>query len=77
MAPTAEPATLEDVPALAEIFFSGFNDDFFQPIFPQTPQGRAFVEESYSSFIRSEGPQKSQVFVSRDESGNLFFIAEN
>lgn len=70
MAPVAEPATLDDVPAIAEIFFSGFNDDYFQPVFPQTLQGWTYIEEAYASFITGkEGRQKSQVFVIRDETG--------
>ena len=70
MAPVAEPATLDDVPAIAEIFFSGFNDDYFQPVFPQTLQGCTYIEEAYASFITGkEGRQKSQVFVIRDQTG--------
>jgi hypothetical protein len=69
---TVAPATLADVPALADIFFSGFNDDFFQPIFPQTPEVRAYIEEGYSSWIvGKEGRQKALVYVVKDNTGRF------
>ncbi|KAH8884965.1 hypothetical protein GQ53DRAFT_660700 [Thozetella sp. PMI_491] len=66
MSQTAEPATLADLPALVDIFYSGFNDDFFADIFPPTPEGREYIRQAYEGFIKSEpGQQQSKVFVIR------------
>lgn len=70
MSLTVEPATLNDVPALAKIFFSGFNDELFRSLFPPTPPGQEYIEEGYASWITGkEGMQKAKVFVVRGENG--------
>lgn len=71
MALKAEPATLSDLPRLVDIFYTGFNDDFFEAIFPPTPEARQYISDSYEGFIKSRWDHglKSNVFVTRDENG--------
>ena len=64
------PATLEDLPDLVEIFYSGFNSGRMPELFPPTPQGREFIKRMYEKCIKSEpGSQASRVFVARDQRG--------
>jgi len=68
MAVQVEPATLSDVPRLAEIFQLSFNDEYMTKLFPPTPEGRAYVSKAYENFIQKTA-QDSRVFVVRDEEG--------
>ncbi|EFQ31095.1 uncharacterized protein GLRG_06239 [Colletotrichum graminicola M1.001] len=66
-----EHATLEDAPAVADIFLKSFNSDFFQTLFPQNQYGRDYMTEASEQFMLSKqnGSQEGQVFVVRNEQG--------
>ncbi|KAJ9143488.1 hypothetical protein NKR23_g6584 [Pleurostoma richardsiae] len=69
-------ATPADVKALVDIFYSGFNDEFFEPLFPQSRECREFLEEAYGSWIKGkEGRQEAMVYVVRDEDGKTLSVA--
>ncbi|KAK2016414.1 hypothetical protein LZ32DRAFT_99590 [Colletotrichum eremochloae] len=66
-----EHAELKDAPAVANVFLSSFNSDFFQTLFPQNEYGRAYMTKAIEQFILSKqnGSQEGQVFVVRNERG--------
>ncbi|KDN69121.1 hypothetical protein CSUB01_09711 [Colletotrichum sublineola] len=66
-----EHAGLKDAPAVANVFLSSFNSDFFQTLFPQNEYGRAYMTKAIEQFILSKqnGSQEGQVFVVRNERG--------
>ncbi|KAK1596517.1 acyl-CoA N-acyltransferase [Colletotrichum navitas] len=66
-----EYATLEDAPAVADIFLKSFNSDFFQTLFPQNEYGRDYMTKASEQFMLSKqnGSQEGQVFVVRNEQG--------
>lgn len=66
-----ESARLEDAPALAEVFLKGFNDEYFQTLFPQNEHGREYITRAYETFMLSKErkSQEGQVFVVRNEQG--------
>lgn len=69
--PIVESARLEDAPAIAEVFFKAFNDDYFQTLFPQNMHGRDYMIKAYEGFMLSKqhGCQEGQVYVVRDQKG--------
>ena len=70
MAQAFEPATLQDLPDIVDVFFSAFNGEDMANIFPPTPEGREFMRQLYEKCIKSEpGNQSTKVFVVRDDQG--------
>ncbi len=70
MAEAFEPATLQDLPDIVDVFFSAFNGEAMANIFPPTPAGREFMRQLYEKCIKSEpGNQTTKVFVVRDDHG--------
>ncbi|KAF9874388.1 GNAT family [Colletotrichum karsti] len=72
-APVVEVARLQDAPALAEVFFKGFNDEFFHTLFPRNEFGRDYMIKAYEGFMLSKqnNSQEGQVFVVRNEKGGV------
>jgi len=64
----ATPATKQDLDHLVELFFDGFKDEYFTPIWPPTPTGKDYVRRAYESFI-AQSVQESRVFVVRNQAG--------
>ncbi|KAF6795943.1 GNAT family [Colletotrichum sojae] len=66
-----EHARLEDAPVLAELFLKGFNNEYFQTLFPQNEHGREYMTRAYETFMLSKerASQEGQVFVVRNEKG--------
>ncbi|KAI8274401.1 hypothetical protein K4K60_009710 [Colletotrichum sp. SAR11_57] len=71
--PVVEAARIQDAPALAELFFKSFNDEFFQTLFPQNEFGRDYMTKAYEMFMRSKEnhSQEGQVYVIRNDEGEV------
>ena len=55
MALEIQTATSADAPALAEVFFAAFSDDFNRTMFPPTPDVRAWIAETLLTSDEASG----------------------
>lgn len=71
--PVVEVAGLQDAPALADLFFKAFKDDFFHTLFPRNELGRDYLIKAYEGFMLSDenNSQEARVWVARSEKGKL------
>ncbi|KAL0940220.1 GNAT family [Colletotrichum truncatum] len=71
--PVVEKAQLHDAAALTEVFLKGFNDEYFQTLFPQNEFGREYMIRAYEGFMLSKEhkSQEGQVFVVKNEKGEV------
>ena len=46
-----ERPTISDIPELVSIWWDAFGAEAMQRIFPQTPDGRRFIERSFAKFL--------------------------
>lgn len=73
MANNPQPATPQDLHSILSLFTTSFSSAYFQTLFPPTPAGRAYLAESWASFLSDTSPGK--IYVIREGTGRVIAFA--
>ncbi|KAI5865986.1 hypothetical protein GGS23DRAFT_363408 [Durotheca rogersii] len=58
---TVEHATPSDISDLITVWWDAFSDDFIQRVYPQTPDGRAWLERAFARNMAPEDPEPGEL----------------